>query len=152
LSGRGQEGAIAFGINYQTNGRSIQEVKLLQGKIMFNIEGVLSHEIKYEITRKQLAYIFTKFLSAHGAYKDFIREYMRYHKSKTWHNSTPKDVIDDSICNLKLDGRSIKDMITAYSSAFNWWDTNKGSIYWAALNDKWYDVTKRRFLKEIYVI
>ena len=118
---------------------------------MFNIEGVLSHEIEYEITREQLAYIFIKFLLANGALKEFVKEYMRYHKSKTWHKPIPKDVINDSICNLKLDGRSIKDMVTAYSSAFDWWHTSKGSVYWAALNDKWYDVTKRRFLKEIFV-
>jgi hypothetical protein len=133
------------------NGKNIQEVKLLQGKIMFNIEGVLSHEIEYEITREQLGYIFIKFLLANGAFKEFVKEYMRYHKSKTWRNPTPKDIINDSICSLKLDGRSIKDMITAYSSAFDWWHTSKGSVYWAALNDKWYDVTKKRFLKEIYV-
>ena len=119
---------------------------------MFNIEGVLSHEIEYEITREQLTYIFIKFLLANGALKEFVKEYIRYHKSKTWRNPIPKDVINDSICSLKLDGRSIKDMITAYSSAFDWWLTSKGSGYWAALNDKWYDVTKRRFLKEIYVI
>ena len=82
---------------------------------MFNIEGVLSHEIEYEITREQLTYIFIKFLLANGALKEFVKEYIRYHKSKTWHNPIPKDVINDSISNLKLDGRSIKDMITASS-------------------------------------
>lgn len=118
---------------------------------MLNIEGILSHEIEYTISKEQLAYIFTKFLLAHGAYKDFIREYIRYHTSKEWENPSPKDVITDSVCNLKSDGRSIKDMITAYSSAFNWWGTEKGSTYWTTINDKWYDITKRRFLKEIYV-
>lgn len=114
---------------------------------MFNIEGVLSHEVEYEITRKQLTYIFTKFLLANRAYGEFVKEFARYHKS----NPNPKVVIADSISALKLDGRSIKDMITAYASAFDWWRTSKGSAYWAALNDKWYDVTKRRFLKEIFV-
>lgn len=114
---------------------------------MLNIEGILSYEIGYEISKKQLAYIFTKFLLAHGAYGEFVKEFAKYHKS----NPNPKVVIADSISALKLDGRSIKDMITAYSSAFNWWGTEKGSTYWAALSDKWYDVTKRRFLKEIYV-
>jgi len=118
---------------------------------MFNIEGVLSHEIEYEITREQLGYIFIKFLLANGAFREFVEEYMRYHKSRIWCGATPKDVINDSISNLKLEGRSIKDMISAYSSAFDWWHTSKGNSYWAELSDKWYDITKRHFLKEIYV-
>lgn len=118
---------------------------------MIDIEGILSHEIEYEITREQLGYIFIKFLLANGALKEFVKEYMKYHKSKIWYNPTPKDVINDSISNLRLEGRSIKDMIAAYSSAFDWWHTSKGSGYWAALSDKWHNITKRRILKEIYV-
>ena len=129
------------------NGKNIQGVKLLQGKIMFNIEGVLSHEIEYEISKEQLAYIFKKFLLANRAYGEFVKEFAKYHKS----NPNPKVVIADSISALKLDGRSIKDIISAYASAFDWWHTEKGSYYWSALNDKWYDITKKRFLKEIYV-
>lgn len=132
------------------NGKNIQGVKLLR-KIMFNIEGVLSHEIEYEITKEQLGYIFIKFLLANGAFKEFVKEYINYHKLSKLEAQKAKDIIIESIDNLKSDGRSINDIITAYSSAFDWWNTSKGSEYWAALHDKWYDVTKRRFLKEIFV-
>jgi len=147
LYGEILEKVIVSGVVSQTNGRNIQEVKFSVGKIMFNIEGILSHEIEYEISKEQLAYIFKKFLLANRAYGEFVKEFAKYHKS----NPNPKVVIADSISALKLDGRSIKDIITAYASAFNWWRTEKGGTYWAALNDKWYDITKRRFLKEIYV-
>lgn len=116
---------------------------------MIDIEGILSHEVGKDmtVTEKQLAYLFTKFLLATGAYRDFVKEYVKYHKSKL----RAKDVIIDSIKNLKLDGRAINDMVIAYCSAFNWWETEKGSQYWGALNQMWYDVTKKHILCYIYV-
>ena len=111
---------------------------------MIDIEGILSHEVGKDmtVTEEQLAYLFTKFLLATGAYRDFVKEYVKYHKSKL----SPKDVIIDSIKNLKLDGRTINDMVTAYCSAFDWWGTEKGSQYWSAISQMWYDMTKKRFL------
>ena len=118
---------------------------------MFNIEGVLSHEIEYEITREQLGYIFIKFLLANGAFKEFVKEYINYHKLSKLETQKAKDIIIESIDNLKSDGRSIEDMITAYSSAFAWNDTKKGREYWSALHDKWYDITKGFSLRSIYI-
>ncbi len=111
---------------------------------MIDIERILSNEFGKDmiVTEEQLAYLFTKFLLATGAYRDFVKEYVKYHKS----NLKPKDVIIDSIRNLKLDGRTINDMVTAYCSAFDWWGTEKGSQYWSALSEQWYGMTKRRFL------
>lgn len=111
---------------------------------MIDIEGILSHEVGKDmaVTEEQLAYLFTKFLLATGAYRDFVKEYVKYHKSKL----SPKDVIIDSIKHLKLDGRTINDMVTAYCSAFDWWGTEKGSQYWSALSEQWYGMTKKRFL------
>lgn len=111
---------------------------------MIDIEGILSHEAGEDmiVTEEQLTYLFTKFLLANRAYRDFVKEYVKYHKSKL----RPKDVIIDSIKNLKLDGRPISEMVTAYCSAFDWLDTEKGSQYWSAISQMWYDMTKKRFL------
>ena len=107
---------------------------------MIDIEGILSHEASKDmaVTEEQLTYLFTKFLLATRAYRDFVKEYVKYHKSKL----RPKDVIIDSIRNLKLHGRTIDDMVTAYCSAFDWWETEKGSQYWSALSEQW----KKRLL------
>ena len=111
---------------------------------MINIESILSNEVGEDmtVTEKQLAYLFTKFLLANGAYRNFVREYVKYHESKL----RPKDVIIDSIRHLKSDGRAISELILAYSSAFDWWDTSEGNNYWSTLNSKWYNMTKKRFL------
>ena len=77
LDGEILEKVIVSGIVSQMNGKNIQGVKLLQGKIMFNIEGVLSHEIEYEISKEQLAYIFKKFLLANRAYGEFVKEFAK---------------------------------------------------------------------------
>lgn len=94
---------------------------------MINIEGILSHEVGKDmtVTEKQLAYLFAKFLLANGAYSNFVREYVKYHKSKL----RPKDVIIDSIRHLKLDGRAISELIRAKCSAFDWFYTSQGSYY-----------------------
>lgn len=116
---------------------------------MIDIEGILSHEIGEDmtITEKQLVYLFTKFLLATRTYKEFVSEYVKYHKS----NLRAKDVISESVKRLILDNRPINDMVTAYCSAFDWWGTEKGSLYWSALSQMWYDMTKKHLLYYIYV-
>ena len=111
---------------------------------MIDIEGILSHEVGEDmtVTEEQLAYLFTKFLLANGAYRDFVKEYVKYHKSKL----RAKEDIIDSIRSIKLDGRTINDIVTAYCSAFDWWGTEKGSQYWSAISEQWYGMTKKRFL------
>jgi len=122
---------------------------------MIDIEGILSHEVdNYMISKEELAYLFTKFLLANRAYMEFVEEFISYHKvicSENLVNENPKDIIFSSIDNLKSSGRSIDEMITAYCSAFNWSRTRRGRGYWARLSDKWYDVTKSRFLGDFYL-
>ena len=119
---------------------------------MIDIKEILSHEIKSEISKKQLAYIFTKFLLAEGSFKEFVKEFIFYHNKRRLENliiKNPKDAIFYSIENLKLDNRPIREMLEAYSSAFDWWDSENGAEYWYRLSNKWRDTITS--LPQIYV-
>ena len=119
---------------------------------MIDIKEILSHEIKSEISKKHLAYIFTKFLLANGSFKEFVKEFISYHNEFRRENliiKNPKDAIFYSIEKLKSDNRPIRAILLAYSSAFDWRDTENGEEYWSRLNDKWLDIIKS--YPQIYV-
>lgn len=101
---------------------------------MINIEDILSNEVDGVLTIPKFEYIFRKFLLENGAYKDFVDEFKKYHKTPFLDT---RRIFTSSITNLKEYHLPIYDIIVANHSAFDWRYTERGEQFWRELCMKW---------------